>query len=232
VAFFVANTSTDGKLAEHNCSIPLGTSILFPILNVACNSLEDPNGGLYGKNDHEQRECSKGYMDTAIDLEVNIDGKKLTHPEQYRVASPKGGFKFTAVAHNPFATPPGHGTGVSDGFWILTGPLSPGKHKISFNGILDFNGNGKYDPNDDYQAGAIYNLDVKAKYYNNDYLKSLTSDRTNANANSPMATMKDITSKDNSNQPANNGLNEEASNELNEAMKELPNFLDLSSALG
>ena len=59
-------------------------------------------------------------MDTAIDLEVNIDGKKLKHPEQYRVASPKGGFKFTAVADNPFATPPGHGTGVSDGFWILT----------------------------------------------------------------------------------------------------------------
>ena len=82
-------------------------------------------------------ECSKGFADKAFNLEVIIDGKKLKNPEQYRIASLKGGFKFEAVENNPFETPQGHGTGVSDGFWVLMAPLSPGKHKISFKGTFD-----------------------------------------------------------------------------------------------
>ena len=83
----------NGNLVEHNCSVPLGTSILFPILNVACNTNDAPP--FFGANEHEQRECSKGFIDKAFDLQVIIDGKELKHPEQYRLASPKADLNLT-----------------------------------------------------------------------------------------------------------------------------------------
>ena len=154
VVYFVGSGLKDGELVEHNCSIPLGTSILFPIANVACNSLDAPP--FFGANEQEQRTCSKGFADKVINLEVIIDGEKLKNPEQYRVASPKGGFKFVAAKDNPFFTPKGHGTGVSDGFWVLMAPLSPGKHKISFKGTFDLSP-------DDFTSGAVYKFRCKGK---------------------------------------------------------------------
>ena len=64
---------------------------------------------------------------------------RLLNLEQYRVDSPAGGFEFNAVENNPFVTPVGKGTGVSDGFWILIENLKPGKHTISFSGAISFN---------------------------------------------------------------------------------------------
>ena len=208
----------NGKLVEHNCSIPLGTSILFPILNVACNTNDAPP--FFGANEREQRECSKGFVDKTFDLQVIIDGKELKHPEQYRLASPKGGFKFTAAENNPFFTPTGKGTGVSDGFWILTGPLSPGKHKITFTGKFDLTDIGAGIA----QFGAVYNLDVKAKYYSNDYLKNLASDDISANVQSPLENMKSHSNNENSNQSA-----DDVFSEVTKDFPDFPKFPDMSS---
>jgi hypothetical protein len=208
----------NGNLVEHNCSVPLGTSILFPILNVACNTNDAPP--FFGANEQEQRECSKGFIDKAFDLQVIIDGKELKHPEQYRLASPKGGFKFNAADPNPFVTPPGHGTGVSDGFWILTGPLSPGKHKIFFTGKFDLTDLGF----GILKFGATYNLDAKAKYYSDDYLKGLASDDISANVQSPLENIKSHSNTENSNQPA-----DDVFSEVTKGFPEFPKFPDMSS---
>ncbi|HET8856154.1 MAG TPA: hypothetical protein VFM28_01370 [Nitrososphaeraceae archaeon] len=152
-----------GDFPVHECDVKKGTSILFPILNVACNNLEAPP--FFGANEQDQRICANNFINATIfeSLQLEIDGKPINNLEQYRVDSPAGGFEFTAVENNPFATPVGDGTGVSDGFWILLENLKPGEHTISFSGAIDLN---EIPPlTDIFEAGATYNLFVEPRNY-------------------------------------------------------------------
>ncbi len=154
---------TTSEFPVHECDVKKGTSILFPILNVACNNLEPPP--FFGANEQDQRICSNNIINATIfeSLQLEIDGKSIHNLEQYRVDSPAGGFEFTAVENNPFATPVGDGTGVSDGFWILLKDLKPGEHTVSFSGAIDLN---KIPPlSGIFEAGATYNLIVQHGYY-------------------------------------------------------------------
>ena len=154
---------TTGDFIVHDCVVKKGTSILFPILNVACNNLEAPP--FFGANETEQRICANNFINATIleSLQLEIDGKVIDNLEQYRVDSPAGGFEFTAVEDNPFLTPVGDGTGVSDGFWILLKGLKAGEHTISFSGALDLN---QIPPlTGIFEAGATYNLFVEPAYY-------------------------------------------------------------------
>ena len=128
----------DTGFPEHECGIPKDTSILFPIVNILCDNLED--FPFFGANETAQRVCANNLVDRAFDLHVEIDGYEVKNPEQYRIDSPAGGFQFTAVENNTVAIPPGNGTGVSDGFWILLKPLKPGEHTITFSGKINFTG--------------------------------------------------------------------------------------------
>ena len=149
---------------EHECGVKQGTAILFPIVNVVCDDLEGPP--FFGANETEQRICANNLMDNASALHANIDGFKVIDPEQYRIDSPAGGFEFTAVLGNPVSIPPGNGTGVSDGFWILLKPFKPGEHTISFSGNITF-ADGSVS-----EIGATYFLDVhkaEKSYDSNNY---------------------------------------------------------------
>ena len=154
---------TTGEFPVHECVVKKGTSILFPILNVACNNLEAPP--FFGANEQDQRICANNFINATIleSLQLEIDGISIDNLEQYRVDSPAGGFEFTAVENNPFATPVGDGTGVSDGFWILLKDLKPGPHTISFSGAIDLN---QIPPlTGIFEAGATYNLFVEPRDY-------------------------------------------------------------------
>lgn len=176
----------------------------------------------YGKNDNDQRACSKSFADLAISLGVTIDGKTLKNLEKYRVASLNGGFEFKAAEKNPFETPEGHGTGVSNRYWVLLTPPSPGKHKISFTGTFDLNKDGSFDQGD-VKFAALYNLDVKVIDHKDDYLASLG--KISSTGESPFAGMKDTSwQKEN--------MNQSPKEALNGTMKELRNYIDLSSMLG
>lgn len=151
-------------LPQINCDINQKAKILFPILNVLCNSLDSPP--FFGSNEEEQRECSEEIMDKAFDLELKINGYPVEDPEKYRLGSPEGGLDFTAVENNPFLTPSGDGTGVSDGFWILL-QLPKGEHKISFKGSVDLSD--IFGQDLIFTAGATYNLNVVGDGNNNRY---------------------------------------------------------------
>ena len=154
-----------GDFPVHECDVKKGTSILFPILNVACNNLA-VDTPFFGANEQDQRICENKIItdSTLFDaLHVNVDGIEVQNLEQYRIDSPGGGFEFTAVPNNVFDTPVGDGNGVSDGFWILLEHLKPGKHTISFSGAIDLD---NIPPLMGlYEAGATYNLNVKSGYY-------------------------------------------------------------------
>jgi hypothetical protein len=143
---------------EHECGIPQGTSILFPIVNVLCDNLEAPP--FFGENETDQRICANNLLDKAFDLHAEIDGYEVKDPEQYRIDSPSGGFNFTAVQNNPVFIPAGNGTGVSDGFWILLKPLKPGDHTITFSGKLDFRDVSNITMI--FEFGATYFLEVQS----------------------------------------------------------------------
>lgn len=159
----------DTGFPEHECGIPKDTSILFPIVNVICDTLE-VNTPFFGADETTQRICANSLTDTFDNLTVTIDGFEVKNPEQYRIDSPAGGFAFTAVENNPVGIPAGNGTGVQDGFWILLKPLKPGEHTITFSGALDFS---QVTPiNDILEYGATYFLEVqsdKQSYYPEDY---------------------------------------------------------------
>jgi hypothetical protein len=155
---------------EHECGVKQGTSILFPIVNVVCDDLEGPP--FFGATEQEQRICANNFINNASALHVNIDGFEVIDPEQYRVDSPAGGFEFTAVLGNPVSIPPGNGTGVSDGFWILLKPFKPGEHTISFSGNLTF-ADGSVS-----EIGATYFLDVQKgekPYDSNNYQQNYST---------------------------------------------------------
>ena len=146
-----------GDFPVHECEIQKGTSILFPIVNVLCDTLE-VGTPFFGANETAQRICANNLVDKAFDLHVNIDGFEVRNPEQYRVDSPAGGFEFTAVLGNPVGIPAGDGHAVSDGFWILLKNLKPGKHIIEFSGKADWS---QFGLSESFEAGATYILDVQ-----------------------------------------------------------------------
>ena len=163
--------SDTGDFPVHECEIQKGTSILLPIVNVICDSLE-VGTPFFGANETAQRICANNLADTAFDLHLNIDGFEVENLEQYRIDSPAGGFTFTAVENNPVGIPPGTGTGVQDGFWILLKPLKSGEHTITFSGALDFSQVPGIESILEY--GATYILDVqsdKKSYHPDDYQK-------------------------------------------------------------
>ena len=152
---FLVGSPKDNKtgFVEHECGVKQGTSILFPIVNVVCDDLE-VGTIFFAENEQDQRICANNLINNASAIQANIDGHEVIDPEQYRIDSPAGGFEFTAVKDNPVSIPPGKGTGVSDGFWILLKPFKPGEHTITFSGNLTFADKSVS------EIGATYFLDV------------------------------------------------------------------------
>ena len=148
--FLVGTTSGTVQPEPRTCTVKPGTSMLIPLVNVVCNSRE-VGTIFFGATESEQRACSQGIIDQVdpSSLVATVDGVSV---QPFRVQSPPGGFQFTAAPNNPFATPPGVGTGVSDGYWLLLHPLPPGEHIITVGASI---------PNFGFQTGVTYNIIVQ-----------------------------------------------------------------------
>ena len=141
-----------------SCTIPEGTSILFPILNSECSYAEFPSL----KNESQLRDCAKGEQDKVYSLKASIDGNKLENLNQYRMQSPL--FNFTLPSENILHLNPQITQGVSDGNWVFVKPLSIGKHKISFKGeTIDYqeNKNGSFAVPSGWNYNTTYLLTVR-----------------------------------------------------------------------
>jgi hypothetical protein len=122
---FLAGTT--GGAATRSCTIPAGSSILVPLINVECSTAEGN-----GDTPAELRACARGFVEQFSDLSLTIDGVAIADLRRFRVQSPV--FQFTAAEGNVFGVPAGTTRSVADGFWVLIRPLSPGTHTISFGG--------------------------------------------------------------------------------------------------
>jgi hypothetical protein len=126
--WFLAGTG--GGAVTRECAIPSGKAILIPIINVECDSALDPSLD----TEAELRACAKADQDTVIGKEITVDGVNIGSLDSYRLQSPL--FNLTFPENNIAGVGPQTAKAVSDGFWILLKPLSPGSHEIHFKGVL------------------------------------------------------------------------------------------------
>ena len=130
----VLNVSGD---ATRSCTIPSGTALFFPVINVECSTLEPPP--FSGSNETELRSCAHAFSFT--NLQASIDGVPLTNLASYEIDSPL--FTFTLPADNVLgiAPAPTSGMSVGNGVYLLLAPLPIGEHTLIFGGEYpDFNG--------------------------------------------------------------------------------------------
>src|SRR6266702_1287407 len=159
--WFLAGT-TDGTIANRNCTVPPQTNIMFPTFNVEWSveeakaqeahtggttscPLPDINGNTITGEDYASLSaCAIAFAQHATApharLTAQVDGVKLKQLTNYRALSPAPPFTFTAVEGNPFGLHAGPSQAVADGFWIILGPqpLSAGKHTIDFAATVPF----------------------------------------------------------------------------------------------
>jgi hypothetical protein len=126
--WFLAGTF--GGAVTRQCTIPSDKAILMPIINVECDSSSDPTQD----TEAELRACAKADQDTVIGKEITVDGISIDNLDNYRFQSPL--FNLTFPENNIAGVTPQTAKAVSDGFWILLEPLSPGMHEIHSKGVL------------------------------------------------------------------------------------------------
>jgi hypothetical protein len=115
-----------------SCTLDAGTSVLLPLINVECSSLEPEP--FFGRTPPERAACAKGFADDFTDLSLIINGVSVGNLSRLRVASPP--FRFSPVEGNTFGIPAGTGGSSSDGYWALIGPLAPGDYEIFASGAV------------------------------------------------------------------------------------------------
>ena len=121
-------------------TIPAGTALFFPVMNVECSTIETEASGFHGDNEAELRECAKGWADQMVagnwgPLFCIVDGVVLQNVEQYRCSTPLINITLPAMAadNNIFFVPVAEGTQVSsvgDGIYIMLTPLAVGTHSL------------------------------------------------------------------------------------------------------
>jgi len=129
-------TDLNGNLvgiADREVTIPAGKALFFPIIDAEASEVEGN-----GTTETELREAANFLADHAVDLTCTIDEQSVQNLESYRVASPL--FTFGPLPENNLlglsegTTSPA----VSDGYFVMLAPLSPGSHTIHFTGAFVF----------------------------------------------------------------------------------------------
>ncbi len=164
-------------IVRESCVVPTGKAIFFPVVNIECSTIEAPPFG--GTTPEELLSCAESFVEgpnaQVHDLYVEIDGAALGNPEDYRFQSPAFTFAFDDEADNILGVDCevvncDDPLSVSDGYWVMVSPLSPGNHTIRFTGSFrdpgfgdDDNDDGdREDDDDDDDDGGdlLFGLDV------------------------------------------------------------------------
>ena len=153
--WFLAGTA--GTPVTRTCTIPAGKAILFPILNVLAD-YPCPDPGFHpGPGQTLAQfltETARDYINATTELDAQVDATPLKHLFVYRTTSRM--FSFIGDTSMTVFDPCITGTrqpGVSDGYWIMLTPLSPGPHTIHFHGIEQF-------PSGDFELDVNYDFTV------------------------------------------------------------------------
>jgi hypothetical protein len=117
-------------IADRHVTIPAGKALFFPIIDAEQSLAEG------GTSEADCRETAIGFVDYATGLSCTIDGRPLRNLQAYRTDSPF--FDFGPLPENNLLGLPAGTTtsAVSDGYFVMLAPLSPGRHTIHFQGAF------------------------------------------------------------------------------------------------
>jgi hypothetical protein len=133
-----------GGVFTRSCTIPGGKDLLVTPLTTLFGELgpggvSDCPGGPNTCDGNMLRQFAADGQDNPKLLEVRVDNAQVKNLDQYRVASPVFNAFFPDGAI--FDIPTGqHGPLISDGYFVLLKPLSPGAHTIHSKGIANGGG--------------------------------------------------------------------------------------------
>ena len=132
---------------ERSCTVPNGTALFIPVLNVECSNQEqDP---FFGATPQDRKACVEKPLFRIGALSATVDGQPLRQLNNYVVTSPD--FPFHAVAGNPTGVT-SSGRSTSRGAFLMLTPLSAGQHTIAFEGTF---------PEVPFTTSATYHITVK-----------------------------------------------------------------------
>jgi hypothetical protein len=132
--FFLAGTPGSGPVTR-NCAVPKGKALFFPIANALFGAaVKDcaPTNPKVVCNLADLRVAAAAAIDP-VTLVATIDGQPVKNLTAYRVRSPELTITFPdGNIAGPSVRPDSYAPNVSDGYWLLVSPLSPGQHVIYF----------------------------------------------------------------------------------------------------
>ncbi len=133
--FFLAGAGSG--TATRICTVPAGKALFMPIINFECSTVEP--GDFHADDAQQARKCASWWGDgvSVKSLKFTIDGKNVAGLSNFRVQSPF--YDFIMPSDNNFLGVPGYtsGVSVSDGYWVMVKPLTPGIHVIHFEAKID-----------------------------------------------------------------------------------------------
>jgi hypothetical protein len=145
VWFLAGAFLASGTVVTRDCAVPAGAYLFFPLVNGAFGSgVFDCDPTVPGTLcDLNALRASVGDLmrPNRVTVFLEIDGVRMTNLKNYRVTSRE--FTLTYPENNAISALAGmevpagtYGPQVSDGYWIMLRPLTPGTHTIHFKGTI------------------------------------------------------------------------------------------------
>lgn len=127
--FFLAGTF--GSIASRSVTVTDEQAIFFPLVNAV-----DVNVAMQTAD--ALRTEIKNFVPAVESLFATIDGTSIDESELFTHQEPSPVFSVALPNDNIFGLPTGvYQPAVSDGYWLMIEPLSPGEHTISFGGTVN-----------------------------------------------------------------------------------------------
>ncbi|MET0287648.1 MAG: hypothetical protein ABW352_24385 [Polyangiales bacterium] len=133
--FFLVGALDDTPVKRTKCTIPIGKTVVFPIVNALYAAF--PGDPANERTEAFVKSQVSYVKDATTNLVLEIDGNVVSNPKQYFVQG--DAFNFTLPANNIYGLPAGQkfAPAADAGFYIALSQWEPGNHKVRFKGTLD-----------------------------------------------------------------------------------------------
>jgi hypothetical protein len=154
VYFLAGVVNTSGKV-ERTVTMPAGTPIFFPVVSTSADNSGVPPTH---KSVKRLRSEAAASVDSTTNVYATVDGLAVQDVQAHRERSPV--FSYTLPATGNISQHFGVdvsgrvGGAVSDGYWVMLKPLSPGQHTVRFGGTFQNTG---------FKLDVTYHVTVEPK---------------------------------------------------------------------
>ena len=151
--FYLSHNS--GGRSERTCEVPAGKGLLIPVMEVIITNKDLP-----GASVEELKSAAKKDQDSVNSLYLKMDDKEYSYQDLLKYRTGTYVFEVDYADNGIYGITKGGWTkAVTDGFYILTEPLTKGSHTINFKSSLICPDPDCSDPN--YVQDVKYNIIAK-----------------------------------------------------------------------